>query len=215
MNIFSCKDKTLIDCRGFTLIEMMVAVSLFVIVMTMSVGALLDLVSANRKSQALQSVMNNLNVALDGVVRNVRMGTNYHCGNASTDIFPSTLSTKADCVAGGNLLAFEPFGGSASNTGDQVVYWIENKRLYKSTDSRATKMAMTAPEIDIDSFSVYVTGAEKSLNADLDKVQPKVVFVISGTAGAAGNTKSTIGTKKKIRTTFHIQAVATQRVLDL
>src|SRR3989344_8697452 len=53
--------------RGFTLVEMIVAIALFSIVMVVSVGALLALVTANRKAQALQSVMNNLNIALDGM----------------------------------------------------------------------------------------------------------------------------------------------------
>ena len=60
---------------GFTLVEMIVAVALFAVVMLISVAALLALVDANRKAQALQSVMNNLNIALDGMVRSVRMGS--------------------------------------------------------------------------------------------------------------------------------------------
>src|SRR3989338_2524865 len=51
--------------RGFTLVELIVSIGLFAIVMLISVGALLALTGANRKAQALQSVMNNLNVALD------------------------------------------------------------------------------------------------------------------------------------------------------
>src|SRR3989344_7842968 len=65
--------------KGFTLIEVVVSVALFSIVMVVCVTALLALVNANRKAQALQSVMNNLSIALDDMARNVRMGTNYHC----------------------------------------------------------------------------------------------------------------------------------------
>ena len=194
--------------RVFTLIEMMVDVSLFAIVITISIGALLDMVSANRKAQAMQSVMNNLNIALDGMVRNVRMGTSYHCGS-------STLSAKRSCPSGDTTLAFEAFSGDPNDTGDQWVYWIEGNRLYKSEDSKATKLAITAPEIKINTFKVYVTGATRSLNDFGNTVQPKVVFVIKGTAAAQGNTQSVVGTAKKIRSKFTIQAVATQRILDL
>src|SRR3989338_1985894 len=76
--------------RGFTLVEMIVSVALFATVMLVSVGALLSLMGANRKAQALQSVMNNLNVALDGMVRSIRMGSNYHCG-------AGTFSATQDC----------------------------------------------------------------------------------------------------------------------
>ncbi|MBX9765465.1 type II secretion system GspH family protein, partial [Patescibacteria group bacterium] len=46
--------------RGFTLVELMVAVSIFAIVMMIGVGALLSLVQTNRRAQAINSVMNNL-----------------------------------------------------------------------------------------------------------------------------------------------------------
>ena len=200
--------------RGFTLVEMMVAVALFAIVMTISVSALLALVDANRKAQALQSVMNNLNVALDGMVRNIRMGGAYHCDSAA-QTSKLVLSTRADCVSGGELLAFEAFGNSASNIGDQWVYWFEDGRIWKSEDARDTALPITAPEVEIDSFQVFVTGASGVLNTDGDTVQPKVVFSIQGTAGAQDSVFSVIGTTKRIRTTFNIQAVASQRLLDL
>jgi len=199
---------------GFTLIEMLVAVSLFAIVMTISVGALLALVDANKKAQATQSVMNNLNVALDGMVRNIRMGATYHC-DAATETNKTVLSTGADCVSGGELLAFEAFGNSADDTDDQWVYWLENKRLYRSIDGRSSKLPITAPEVEIDSFNVFVTGAAGTLNTTGDTTQPKVVFTIQGTAGAEDSLYSVVGTAKKIRTTFNIQAVASQRLLDL
>lgn len=200
--------------RGFTLVEMMVAVALFAVVMTISVGALLALVDANRKAQALQSVMNNLNVALDGMVRNIRMGVAYHCDDV-TETNKTVLSTRADCVSGGELLAFEAFGNSLTDTGDQWVYWFQDGRIWKSEDARDTALPITAPEVEIDSFDVYVTGASGVLNADGDTTQPKVVFSIQGTAGAQDSAFSVVGTAKRIRTTFNIQAVASQRLLDL
>jgi len=200
--------------RGFTLIEMMVAISLFAIVMTVSVGALLSLVDANRKAQAMQSVMNNLNIALDGMVRNIRMGTAYHCGTKN-ETNQTVLSTKADCPSGGDLIAFEAYGNSPTDISNQWVYWVENGRLYRSEDSRITKLPLTAPEVIIDSFKVYVTGAVGTLNTNGDTVQPKVLFSIQGTAGATNDSLSVIGNKKKINTTFNIQAVASQRLLDL
>ena len=192
----------------------MVAVSLFTVVMTVSIGALLALIDANRKAQAVQSVMNNLNVALDGMVRNIRMGVTYHC-NTRDQRNKSLLSTGRDCTSGGELLAFEAFGNSRDNIGDQWVYWFDNGRIWKSENARDTALPITAPEVRIDSFRVYVTGAGGSLNEDGDTTQPKVVFAIKGTAGAEDNQFGVFGTSERIRTTFSIQAVASQRLLDL
>ena len=183
--------------KGFTLIEMIVAVALFAVVMLVSVGTLLALVGANRKAQGLQSVMNNLNVALDGMVRSIRMGSVYHCGG-------SPYTTPRDCEED-DVLAFKSFGG------DTWIYWYgedENGigRLYKSeTGSIGDGIAITAPGVEIDSLKFYVIGTTRGV-ADAANAQPKVVIVIKGTAG---------GENTRTSTTFSIQATAVQRILDL
>lgn len=182
--------------RGFTLIEMIIAVGLFTVVMLVSIGALLALVGASRKAQALQSVMNNLNIALDSMVRSIRMGSNYHCGSGS-------YATVQDCQNGGVTLAFEAFGGNPSDATNQWIYTYDpsTKRIYKSEDSGAHSFTITAPTVTIDSLKFYVIGTTRG-----DTVQPKVVIELKGTAGAD---------KIKTRTTFNIQATAVQRLLDL
>jgi len=184
---------------GFTLIEMMVAVALFSVVMTVSISALLSLVDANRKAQAMQSVMNNLNVSLDGMVRAVRMGTQYHCGCASsgtcnlTVIQGEDISDAKDCLGtgvdpNGEMLAFEPFGGDTSVDTNQWIYWFKGGRLYKSTDGGQTEVAITAPEVYINSFRIYVKGAENTLYSNpSDRSQPLAIIVVEGTAGAEEN----------------------------
>ena len=182
---------------GFTLIEMIVAVGLFAVVMLVSVGALLSLVTANRKAQGLQSVMNNMNVAIDGMVRAVRMGSVYHCG-------AGTYTAHRDCSAADSILAFEPY-----HTGPAVppwIYWFAQDsngvgRLYKSEDGTLNGLPITAPEVNINSVTFYVLGS-----ASGDTQQPKVLIVIKGSAGSASLITST---------TFHIQATAVQRILDL
>lgn len=184
--------------RGFSLIELIVAVALFSIVMLVSVAALLALVDANRKAQALQSVMNNLNVALDGMVRSIRMGTTYHCGGAG-------YGTPLSC-AGGETFAFEPFDGDPTDDSDQWIYSFEQDengigRIYKSESGGTGWLAITAPEVSIEEMKFYVVGTDPS-----DNVQPKVVISIKGVAGAD---------KVKTKTTFSMQATAVQRILDL
>jgi len=183
--------------RGFSLVEMMVAVSLFAVVMIISTGALLSLMDAAKKAQALQSVMNNLNIALDGMVRSTRMGSTYHCGNIGVRTDPR------DCAEGDTFFAFERYGGDSDDSSDQWVYWYDadTQRLYKSEDNGVTSFAITAPEVQIDDMRFYVTGSTVGDNA-----QPKIVIVVRGTAGAE---------KVKTRTTFSIQATAAQRLLDI
>lgn len=190
------KQKTARISRGFTLVEMIVSVGLFAVVMLVSIGALLALSGANRKAQALQSVMNNLNVAIDGMVRAIRMGSEYHCGIGD-------FTVPQSCQNGDTVFAFEAFGGDTSNPSDQWIYSYDpaTHRIYKSQDGGANTFAITAPEVSIDSMKFYVVGTTRG-----DTTQPKVVLTVEGTAGAAN---------VKTRTTFNIQATAVQRVLDL
>ncbi len=202
--------------------EMMVAVALFTVVMTVSMGALLALIDANKKAQATQSVMNNLNVALDGMVRAIRMGTHYHCGEG-----PRPQYTPQNCSSSyGTKITFEPFNGDTNDNTDYWTYWLEQdggvgriKKRYKDA-SGVHELYITAKEIDIEKFEVYVRGAEKTLfdsgPSNSDTVQPFVTLVVKGAAGSSVSSPfSTLGAKKKVQTKFHIQTAASQRLLDL
>lgn len=185
--------------RGFTLIEMIVAVALFSVVMLVSTSALLSLVVANRKAQALQSVMDNLNIALDSMVRAIRMGADF---DGSVDCSGNNTPYPRDCTGGTTTFNFRAFGG------DAWVYFYDpqTKRIYRSeTGNIAEGSPITAPTVTIDNLEFYVVGTAHGLD-DLESAQPKVVIVVKGTAGASS---------QKTRTTFSIQATAVQRVLDI
>ena len=190
--------------RGFTLVEMIVAVALFTTVMLVSVSTLLALINANRKAQALQSVMNNLNIAIDGLARSVRMGTTYHCG---ADNYNNNNFMTADCADGDTFFAFRPFVAEDEEDMPPWLYWYAEDqngvgRLYKSVDGTISGgIPITAPEVSIDMVRFYVVGTDRG-----DRVQPKVLVVIRGSAGSL---------LLKARTSFHIQATAVQRVLDI
>src|SRR3989344_1269750 len=181
---------------GFTLVELLVAVTLFAIVMLISVGTLLSLTGANRKAQALQSVMNNLNVGLDSMVRSIRMGSDYYCG---TGTFTGT-DDSGDCPGSGKeTFSFEPF--NLGTPVDRWAYKFENSRIKRSKDNGLNWEIVTAPEVTIESMKFYVDGTKRG-----DDKQPKVVITLNGIARAAD---------LKAATTFSIQATAVQRLLDL
>jgi prepilin-type N-terminal cleavage/methylation domain-containing protein len=71
--------------KGFTLVEVMVAVSIFSIVVTIGMGALMSTIRANRKIQAKREITNGLALAMETMSRRLRLadpgsisvGTNF------------------------------------------------------------------------------------------------------------------------------------------
>ena len=200
--------------RGFTLIEIMVAVSIFAVVMLVGVGALLTMVEVNKRAQGVNSVMNNLNAAMEQMSRSIRVGSTYYCGDTSVEPSPSVLASPRDCaIDGGLLIAFEPTGGNPDDVNDQTVYRLNGTQLERSLCSGANQtcangskngawVALTAPEVIITSFKFYVTGSTPLLNGDTQ--QPRVVMIVKGTANVQGGP-----------TSFTVQSSVTQRLLDI
>ena len=177
--------------RGFTLVEMIVSVALFSIVMLISVGALLALVAANKKGQAIQTVVNNLNIALDSMIRKARQGVDYD-GSVGCKSLPSGL----DCPGGGSQFSFK-------SNGQTLTYHFnpaEGGFLERSIGGGGF-IRLTDKAIFITDMTFFVIGTQPG-----DTTQPQVVVAIKGTAG---------GFTFKKQTTFHIQATAVQRILDL
>lgn len=187
------------------MVEMIVAVGLFAVVMMISIGALLSLVEANRRAQALQSVINNLNVAVDGMVRSLREGSSYYCGG-----IPSGADDTADCPEGGaQVISFMPFHRAGESASRWMYRFDETGgvgRLYKSENAAVDSagVPVTSPDVDIESVTFYVVGSTRGAEGG-NPQQPKVVIVVKGTAGY----------RETSRTTFHVQATAVQRLLDL
>jgi len=185
-----------VQSGGFTLIEMLVSVGLFAIVMIVCVGALLALVGANKKAHALESTINNLNISLDDMVRNAREGSGFDGSLACTG---GNSGGPQDCTGGGTEFAFVPYGG-----GPRWIYWFSNAQVWRTVDGNVNDgVPITSPEVTVTAMSFYVVGTIRGAG---DTTQPRVIVVIKGTAG---------GGRVKDQTTFHLQATAVQRALDL
>lgn len=182
--------------RGFSLVELIVAIGIFSIVMSIAVGSVLTIVDANRRAQNQQTVINNLNFALDSLARDVRVGTNYHCGSGS-------YASTADCSSD-STFAFEKYGGNPNDNNDQVVYRLYNNHIERSENSGASWIPVTADEIIIEGLTFAVEGSELG---SIDQTQPKVTVLVWGYAQT--------GTAGKQKTTFNLQTSVSQRLLDL
>ncbi|MFZ3019969.1 MAG: type II secretion system protein [Minisyncoccia bacterium] len=178
--------------KAFTLVEILVAVGIFAVIVMLSLGALANIFDANRKSQSLKAIMTNLNFAVEIMTREMRFGTNYHCGTSGT------LTLPQNCTSGDNFFSF------LSSGGNQFVYRLNQStnQLEKSDDGGNTYLGITAPEITIQALSFYVIGAGQGASAGN---QPKVIILIRGYAG----------TKATSQSSFSLETTVSQRVLDV
>lgn len=111
---------------GFTLVEMLVSLSLFTVVLTMSVGTLLVLIDANGRAQNMQLIMTNFSFALDSMTREIRTSTDWYCGHQSgsnepvipTDTVDSSNATNNCGLSGhnGNYISVIETGGSLTGS---------------------------------------------------------------------------------------------------
>ena len=181
----------------------MVALSIFIVVMTISMGSIISVFDANRKSRSLKAVLSNLNLAVESMSREIRFGTNYHCDYLDLAV---PITDPQDCTypsVGNESISF------LSSDGTQITYKLNHlvgPPLTREIEKRVGAfgnawIAVTAPEILINDLTFYVLGAENPS----DTLQPKVVIIIKGFAGAEGKGKSD----------FILQTTVSQRVLDI
>jgi len=145
--------------KGFTLVEMIVAIFVFSVVMVISTGALVSIIGANRKAQSVKSVMNNVAFSLDSMTRALRVGNNYDCGVSlcASDGSESLTFTDVD--------------------GREVQYHLNTStnQIEREIDGGGFQ-ALTAPEVTVDRLMFYVDGVASD-------GQPRVLIVVSGRSG--------------------------------
>lgn len=170
--------------RGFTLIELMTALTIFTVVMTISIGSILGIFDANRKSRSMKTVMNNLNLAMESMSKEMRYGRNYHCGGGS-------ITAPQNCSSGDTSVSF------LSSDNVQITYSLAGSAIEKRSGS-GNFIPVTAPEVVIDDLDFYVLGAGTD-----NSLHPKVVIKVSGHAGEGRG-----------RSDFVIQTLVSQRALE-
>lgn len=203
---------------GFTLIEMIVSVAIFSIVATITVGALLILISTNQQLQTEQNIMTNLSFALDSMTREIRTGTNYHCSErdsggtanlfeAGTNLDLVTSPAVRDC-ADGVVNERDYQGVSFIEAGDSITGSSNERILYffdRDAGQIMRRVGSESPQ-SIVSSGVFVTDAEFFVTGTdtTDDIQPTVTVVIEARESDDVSSKP-----------YRIQTTVVQRALDI
>ena len=165
--------------RGYTLVELIVAVGLFALIMTLAAGAYLVMISVSRQTQAISIGIDNLAFALETMTRTIRTGTGYSCSAAPGE--------AVDCTNGGSNFSVMSPGGAPT------TYRLSGDALIQNGT------ALTDPSVTVTSLTFYAYGTAKPP----DTRQPMVVIVMSGTvsSGPGKTTPFTVETAATMRGT--------------
>jgi prepilin-type N-terminal cleavage/methylation domain-containing protein len=163
---------------GFTLIELMVSLTLFVIVIMAAISSLYSVNQASRKVEAMRTVLDNLNFAIESMSRTIRTGTDVGCEgvaqrNCEFGDSPSSVITVNKTIG----------------TSEVVTYGYDTDavtgRGFIERCAGGTCIPITAPGINVRNLSFFVEGADED---PPNILQPKVLMIIEGIATAGENT---------------------------
>lgn len=187
---------------GFTLIEIIVALGVFTVAVLISLGSFLAVLGAQRKAVAVGTIQENLNIALEIMLKDIRVGRSYFCSNDINN-FEGNGSNTNNCPNGGKIITIL----SRDKIDNKIVsYRVKNMKLEKAikdvgsgnfTDSDF--VPITFDDLKITNLTFYVTGSTV-IN---DAFQPKVTITIKGEMGTG-----------KALSNFNIQTTVSQRMLD-
>ncbi len=198
--------------KGYTIIETMIAVSLFIIIVMAGMGALLNANLLHQKSRDMRSILDSLSFIMEDMSRNLRTGHNFRCIDVDsfTPAVLSTVKSGEDCWG----VAFESQDGIVSNQNDQWVYFIRNDgKIFRATKAPYTNpdtdpasefVQLTPDEVFIDPVSGFsVLGASPVSSGD--RQQPFITIRLVGT----------ISYKNNITSPFSLQTSVSQRLIDV
>ena len=185
------------------MIELLVSMALFIVVITMGVGALMVLINANSKAQNINDSVSNIQFALDSMAREIRTGYAYYCSSGTETT--GDINVHQDCNKGTYLSIIE--GGKSLTHGD------DNRRIayrYNSSDQSIERKIGSGSWIRLTNPDIAVTGmhfnvANSEPKEDGNELQPNVTIYMSVSVEGVDGTGSS----------FRLQTTVTKRVLDL
>jgi len=164
--------------QGYTIIETMISISLFLIVVTMGMNALLNANVLLNKAKDMRAIMDNMTFIMEDMARNIRTGDQYKCSADLT--FNDPVADTQSCISGGTISFREAI------TGDRWAYQIvapigQPFKIYKTINAQEDSVnwvELTDEGIILSNVSGFsVLGAKPFPN---DTQQPFVTIRLVG-----------------------------------
>lgn len=171
--------------KGFTLIEMIMAISLFSVITVVGLGIVADIYQKSRIERGNTSHVFSVERAFDIMVREIQSGSGYNCNGGG------------DCSLGGTQLSF------TDSQGQQIEYvYREDSEsspgLFRSVDGEESGLILDKKGFEFSNFTFVALGTSVD-----DLVQPSVRIVVAG---------DTVDGRSRIP--FSLDVFISQRAID-
>lgn len=143
------QDKTHRHTRGFTLVELLVAVGLFLTLLAVLSGAFIEALRSERATLRLMAANDNASFTLEQMAREIRVGTDF-------------------LLTGPSELHFQ------NNAGAEVAYRLNNDRVEKRVGASGAFLPLTSNTVKVLSLRFVLSGASKT-----DEMQPRATIAMA------------------------------------
>lgn len=143
--------------KGFTLAEMLVAVSVFILIMAATVAIFVSVVRAQRKAQALRAVLDDSRYSLELMARQIRMA-------------------KID---------YDAYGGSVTEP-QETLYLIDSQGTSHIFSFRSNRLefdggVVTSDNVFLDDLKFYINPEASPYTSGSEDEHSRVTIVFSAT----------------------------------
>lgn len=153
---------------GFTLVESLVTITVFLVVVTSVSSIYISFVRQERKLYTYLKTENNIRFALDYMGRDIRMAHSFNFGNNFLETTTITFNdyTSTDLIP------------------HPVTYSLDNGQIkVLRYDSGSVPVSLLDPSVKVTSFKFYITNGTKGV------YQPTIIIIL-GATDSYGNTYS-------------------------
>lgn len=178
--------------RGFTLLEMLISIGIFSVVIVSSVGVILAIGSAQKKTAAVQDIQDNVRFAMESMSKEIRQGSAYN---------PPVSSCQGDAC---QTIRFKNISGDliwyCKTDNGLVLRWKGDPANPDSNLCKTEGAPLTSDDVNVKRLVFYVLGEESQEPA----CQPRVTISLQAESKGA----------PRFETTFALQTTVTQRARD-
>lgn len=180
--------------KGYTLIEIMVAVGIFFVIIAAPTGFFVASLKGQQRALASQELLDNVSYALEYISRSIRMTKKDDIEISGVTLNCLTEGYKVNYAITAQGIKFRNYNNECQE------FFLEGGRLKESKDGVINYL--TSDDLMVEKFEISLSGEDQA-----DTLQPKVTLFLE--------VKGNRGSSPDLQPVIKIQTTISQRDLDV